>query len=391
MFFQEQKRLFAVLSIVEDLFCKTLYFLLNMNIRNILILIIAIGCQQTPKPPQTAGHSCTPTQSRFSSSVSITSHEKLDVNLKEMVLIPGGRFSMGGDDDQAWRDEYPKHMVVVDSFWMDVHEVTNAQFSAFVEATGYLTTAEKAVDWEEIKKELPPGTPKPDASQLAPASLVFVPTDKPVSLLDVSQWWQWRQGANWRQPEGPGSSIVGKDNHPVVHVSWFDAVAYCDWVGKRLPTEAEWEYASRGGLTDAVYAWGNEDLRSGKPKANTWEGAFPYRNDKRDGYYFTAPVQSYQANNYGLYDIAGNVWEWCADLYHEDYYKTLAGKTTHNPQGPKTSYDSNEPYALKRISRGGSFLCHESYCSGYRNSMRMKTTPDTGSMHTGFRAVVSLR
>ena len=362
-----------------------------MNIRNILILLIAIGCQQTPKPPQTAGHSCTPTQSRFSSPVSTTSHEKLDVNLKEMVLIPGGRFSMGGDDDQAWRDEYPKHMVVVDSFWMDVHEVTNAQFSAFVEATGYLTTAEKAVDWEEIKKELPPGTPKPDASQLAPASLVFVPADKPVSLLDVSQWWQWRQGANWRQPEGPGSSIVGKDNHPVVHVSWFDAVAYCDWVGKRLPTEAEWEYASRGGLTDAVYAWGNEDLSSGKPKANTWEGAFPYRNDKRDGYYFTAPVQSYQANNYGLYDIAGNVWEWCADLYHEDYYKTLAGKTTYNPQGPKTSYDSNEPYALKRVSRGGSFLCHDSYCSGYRNSMRMKTTPDTGSMHTGFRAVVSLR
>ena len=362
-----------------------------MNIRNILILLIAISCQQTPKPPQTAGHSCTPTQTRFSSSVSTTSHEKLDVNLKDMVLIPGGRFSMGGDDDQAWRDEYPKHMVVVDSFWMDVHEVTNAQFSAFVEATGYLTTAEKAVDWEEIKKELPPGTPKPDASQLAPASLVFVPTDKPVSLIDVSQWWQWRQGANWRQPEGPGSSIVGKDNHPVVHVSWFDAVAYCDWVGKRLPTEAEWEYASRGGLTDAVYAWGNEDLRSGKPKANTWEGAFPYRNDKSDGFYFTAPVQSYQANNYGLYDVAGNVWEWCADLYHEDYYKTLAGKTTYNPQGPKTSYDSNEPYALKRVSRGGSFLCHESYCSGYRNSMRMKTTPDTGSMHTGFRAVVSLR
>ena len=362
-----------------------------MNIRNIFILLIAIGCQQTPKPPQTAGHSCTPTQTRFSSSVSTTSHEKLDVNLKEMALIPGGSFSMGGDDDQAWRDEYPKHMVVVDSFWMDVHEVTNAQFSAFVEATGYLTTAEKVVDWEEIKKELPPGTPKPDASQLAPASLVFVPADKPVSLLDVSQWWQWRQGANWRQPEGPGSSIVGKDNHPVVHVSWFDAVAYCDWVGKRLPTEAEWEYASRGGLTDAVYAWGNEDLRSGKPKANTWEGAFPYRNDKSDGFYFTAPVQSYQANNYGLYDIAGNVWEWCADLYHEDYYKTLAGKTTHNPQGPKTSYDSNEPYALKRVSRGGSFLCHESYCSGYRNSMRMKTTPDTGSMHTGFRAVVSLR
>ena len=361
-----------------------------MNIRNILILLTAIGCQQNPKPPQTAGHSCAPTQSRFSSSVSTTSHEKLDVNLKEMVLIPGGRFSMGGDDDQAWRDEYPKHIVVVDSFWMDVHEVTNAQFSAFIEATGYVTTAEKAVDWEEIKKELPPGTPKPDASQLAPSSLVFVATERPISLLDVSQWWQWRQDANWRQPEGPGSSIVGKDNHPVVHVSWFDAVAYCEWAGKRLPTEAEWEYASRGGLKDAVYAWGNEDIGAGKSKANTWEGDFPYRNDESDGFYLTAPVQSYQANNYGLYDMAGNVWEWCADLYHEDYYKTLAGKTTHNPQGPETSYDSNEPYALKRVSRGGSFLCHYSYCSGYRNSMRMKTTPDTGSMHTGFRTVVSV-
>jgi formylglycine-generating enzyme required for sulfatase activity len=306
-----------------------------------------------------------------------------------MLLISGGTFSMGGDDDQAWRDEYPKHEVVIDSFWMDAHEVTNAQFTAFVEATDYVTTAEKAVDWEEIKKELPPGTPKPDASQLAPASLVFVPTDKPVSLRDVSQWWQWKQDANWRQPEGPGSSIIGKENHPVVHVSWFDAVAYCEWAGKRLPTEAEWEFASRGGLTDSVYAWGNEDLRSGKPKANTWEGAFPYRNDQSDGFYTTAPVQSYQTNGYGLYDMSGNVWEWCADLYHEDYYKTLEGKITLNPQGPETSYDSNEPYALKRVSRGGSFLCHDSYCSGYRNSMRMKTTPDTGSMHTGFRTVVS--
>ena len=360
------------------------------NIRYIFILLIAIACQQTPKQPQNSGHICTPTQSRFNSPVTTTSQEKFAVNVEEMVLIPGGTFSMGGDDDQAWRDEYPKHEVVIDSFWMDVHEVTNSQFAAFVEATDYETTAEKVVDWEEIKKELPPGTPKPDASQLAPASLVFVPTDRPVQLNDVSQWWQWKKGANWRQPDGPGSSIVGKENHPVVHVSWFDAVAYCEWAGKRLPTEAEWEYASRGGLKDAVYAWGNKDLHSGKPKANTWEGSFPFRNDKSDGFYFTAPVQSYQANNYGLYDMAGNVWEWCADLYHEDYYKTLANKTTHNPQGPDTSYDSNEPYALKRVSRGGSFLCHDSYCSGYRNSMRMKSTPDTGSMHTGFRTVISI-
>jgi formylglycine-generating enzyme required for sulfatase activity len=360
-----------------------------MKSHYLLILFIAIGCQQNSKQPQTAGHSCTPTQSRFSSTVNTTSQEPTKVNKKGMVLIPGGTFSMGGDDAQAWRDEYPKHEVVVDSFWMDVHEVTNAQFSAFVEATSYVTTAEIAVDWEKIKKELPPGTPKPDSSQLEPASLVFVPTEMSLSLSDVSQWWQWRQGANWRQPEGPGSSIARKENHPVVHVSWFDAIAYCEWAGKRLPTEAEWEYASRGGLKDAVYAWGNENLRSGKSKANTWEGAFPYRNDKNDGFYFTAPVQSYKSNGYGLYDMAGNVWEWCADLYHEDYYKTLANKTTHNPQGPETSYDSNEPYALKRVSRGGSFLCHDSYCSGYRNSMRMKSTPNTGSIHTGFRTVAS--
>ena len=361
-----------------------------MIIRYISILLITIACQQKPKPPQTFDHSCTPTKSRFNSPVNKPSQEPTEVNKKGMVLIPGGRFSMGGDDNQAHQDEYPKHEVVVDSFWMDAHEVTNAQFAAFVKATGYVTTAEKSVDWEEIKKELPPGTPKPDASQLVPASLVFVPTQGPVSLRDVSQWWQWRQGANWRQPEGPGSSIDSRENHPVVHVSWFDAAAYCKWAGKRLPTEAEWEYASRGGLKNAVYAWGDENLRSGKPKANTWEGSFPYRNEVNDGFYFTAPVKNYEANNYGLYDMAGNVWEWCADLYHEGYYKTLSGKTTLNPQGPETSYDSNEPYALKRVSRGGSFLCHESYCSGYRNSMRMKTTPDTGSMHTGFRTVISI-
>ena len=361
-----------------------------MKFHYLLIFIIAICCQQTHKNPQSAGHRCTPSQSRFNSPVSTTSHENLEVNKEEMVLVLGGTFSMGGDDDQAWRDEYPKHEVVVDSFWMDVHEVTNAQFAAFVKATGYVTIAEKAVDWEEIKKVLPSGAPKPDASQLTPASLVFVPTDQPVSLRDASQWWQWRQGANWRQPEGLGSSIDGKEDHPVVHVSWFDAVAYCEWTGKRLPTEAEWEYASRGGLKNAVYAWGNEGLRSGKPKANTWEGGFPHRNDKSDGFYLTAPVLSYQPNGFGLYDMAGNVWEWCADLYHEDYYKTLADKTTLNPQGPITSYDSNEPNALKRVTRGGSFLCNYSYCSGYRNSMRMKTTPDTGTMHTGFRTVVSV-
>lgn len=363
-----------------------------------LLALLLGGCAQAPKKSitepstdshVTAGHSCTPTNARFSTPSDIQKNDT-EASVEGMVLIPGGSFSMGADDEQAWRDEYPKHEVAIDSFWMDIHEVTNAQFAAFVEATGYVTIAEKEVDWEEVKKELPPGTPKPDASQLAPASLVFVASDRPVPLNNVSQWWQWKQEANWRQPEGPGSNIIGKENYPVVHVSWFDAVAYCEWAGKRLPTEAEWEYASRGSLDNSVYAWGDEALSDGKAKANTWEGSFPYENKLRDGYYLSAPVMSFQPNGFGLYDMSGNLWEWCADWYHEEYYKTLADKTTNNPKGPASSYDSNEPYAQKRVTRGGSFLCHESYCSGYRNSMRMKTTPDTGSIHTGFRAVKNL-
>lgn len=302
-----------------------------------------------------------------------------------MVLIPGGIFLMGGDNEEAWVDEYPKHEVFIDSFWIDKHEVTNAQFEAFVNATGYITTAEKVVDWDEIKKGLPPNTPKPNANQLAPASLVFVPTSQAVSLHDVSLWWEWRKGANWRQPHGPGSNINGKERHPVVHVSWFDAIAYCEWAGKRLPTEAEWEYASRGGIKNAVFPWGNEKINNEKAKANTWNGKFPFENNEWDGFYFTSPVQSYEPNGYGLYDMAGNVWEWCSDFYDENYYSTLHNKIAYNPKGPEKSFDSNEPYAQKRVTRGGSFLCHESYCSGYRNSMRMKTTPDTGSVHTGFR------
>ena len=362
-----------------------------MKLHFLFIILLVASCQQKPKPPeQTAGHSCTPINSRFSAASDQNFHSNSNQSTADMVLIPGGTFDMGADDDRAWRDEYPKHQVQIDSFWMDIHEVTNAQFAAFVTATNYITTAEKAVDWDEIKKELPPGTPRPDESQLVPASLVFIATQNPVLLDNVSQWWRWKKGANWRHPEGPESDIVGKDNYPVVHVSWFDAVAYCNWAGKRLPTEAEWEYASRGGLQNNPYAWGDEDLLEGKPKANTWEGNFPYQNKERDGFYLSAPVNTYASNGYGLFDMSGNVWEWCADWYHENYYETLANKTAVNPKGAETSYDSNEPYAQKRVSRGGSFLCHKSYCSGYRNSMRMKTTPDTGSIHTGFRAVKDL-
>ena len=363
----------------------------SMKLYYQLTLIVVISCQQNPKAlKQADGHSCTPINSRFSTEIDEGFQQDPNQSTLNMVLIPGGNFNMGADDERAWRDEYPKHNVQVDSFWMDIHEVTNAQFVSFIEATNYVTTAEKSVEWDEIKKELPPGTPRPTDSQLAPASLVFVASENKLPLDNVSLWWRWQQGANWRQPEGPGSNIIGKENHPVVHVSWFDAVEYCNWAGKRLPTEAEWEYASRGGLQNKAYSWGDENLSDGKPRANTWEGNFPYQNNQRDGYYLSAPVRNYASNGYGLYDMSGNVWEWCADWYHENYYKTLTNKTAINPKGPETSYDSNEPYTNKRVTRGGSFLCHKSYCSGYRNSMRMKTTPDTGSIHTGFRAVKDL-
>lgn len=307
-----------------------------------------------------------------------------------MVLIPAGTYRMGGDNAQAAPDELPKHTVSVDSFWMDPHEVTNAEFAAFVAATGYRTTAEQKPDWDELKKNLPPGTPKPADSALVAASLVFTPPDHPVDLGDYSQWWRWVPGADWRHPDGPQSNIEGKDNYPVVQVSWDDAVAYCKWAGKRLPTEAEWEWAARGGRVNEVYPWGNEPIDRGAPKANTWDGSFPERNTARDGFAGLAPVRSFAPNGYGLYDMAGNVWEWCADWYRNDYYQQ-AGEGARNPQGPANSYDPDEPYMAKRSVRGGSFMCNESYCTGYRVARRMKASPDSGSSNVGFRCVRSLR
>jgi sulfatase modifying factor 1 len=306
-----------------------------------------------------------------------------------MIWIEAGTFMMGGDNKQAAADEYPKHKVMVDGFWMDVTEVTNAEFGSFVKATDYITTAERKPDWNVLKKQLPPGTPKPDDSLLVAASLVFAPPSQAVSLDDYSQWWEWRKGANWKHPHGPGSNIKGKDNYPVVHISWFDAVAYCKWAGKRLPTEAEWEWAARGGLQNKLYPWGNERVDEGKVKANTWQGHFPIQNTLRDKFYGLAPVASFAPNGYGLYDMAGNVWGWCADYYHNEYYQTInSSGGIKNTQGPDNSYDPDEPYAKKkRVIRGGSFLCNESYCTGYRVARRMKSTEDSGMEHLGFRCV----
>ena len=303
-----------------------------------------------------------------------------------MVWIKPGSFMMGADNRQASADEYPKHKVAVHGFWMDATEVTNAEFAKFVKATGYITTAERKPDWNELKKQLPPGTPKPSDSLLVAASLVFDPPKEAADLNDYTQWWAWKKGANWRHPHGPGSSVRGKDNYPVVHISWFDAVAYCKWAGKRLPTEAEWEWAARGGLQNKLYPWGDEPVDEGKVKANTWQGHFPDKNTLRDKFYGLAPVASFAPNGYGLYDMAGNAWEWCADYYHNAYYKTLAAGV-NDPKGPTSSYDPDEPYTKKRVIRGGSFLCNESYCTGYRVARRMKSTEDSGMEHLGFRCV----
>jgi sulfatase modifying factor 1 len=307
-----------------------------------------------------------------------------------MAWIPGGTFLMGTNDKESFPDERPSHLVQVLSFWIDQHDVTNAEFSEFVKATRYVTTAERKVDWEDLKKELPPGTPKPAESALAPGSLVFTPTSGPVPLNDLSAWWRWVSGANWRHPEGPESTIQGRENHPVVQVSWNDAVAYAQWAGKRLPTEAEWEFAARGGLEAKRYVWGDEFKPSGKYMANTWQGVFPVRDTGEDNFVGTSPVGSFPANGYGLYDMAGNVWQWCSDWYRVDSNIEAASKNVcRNPGGPAESYDPGDPYAPKRVVKGGSFLCNPDYCESYRPSARRGTPPDTGSSHTGFRCVIS--
>lgn len=313
-----------------------------------------------------------------------------------MVWIPGGEFTMGSTDPLARADESPQHRVRVDGFWMDATEVTNAQFHAFASATGYITVAERPVDWEVLKRELPPGTPKPPDEMLLPGSAVFTPPDDSVDLRGHHQWWTWTVGASWQHPEGSGppeSSIDDRLDHPVVHVAYEDAVAYCEWAGKRLPTEAEWEYAARGGLDGKVNTWGDEPIDPSR--ANIWDGEFPHHNSMEDGFARTSPVKSFPPNGYGLYDMAGNVWEWCSDLYHERTYSMRiaalgADAVAANPAGVAKSFDSRNPYEpVLRVVRGGSFLCNDSYCASYRPSARMATSPDTSLAHTGFRCVMA--
>lgn len=318
------------------------------------------------------------------------------VGPKDMVWIPDGQFTMGSDHRQAQRNEGPAHQVRLSGYWIDRHDVTNAEFARFVATTGYVTTAEQKPRWEDLAAQLPPGTPRPDDSVLVPGALVFAGTDEPVPLDDYSRWWKFVPGASWKHPMGPDSSISGKENHPVVQVSYEDATAYAKWARKRLPTEAEWEFAARGGLEQADYSWGAEFAPAGKKMANTWDdGARPFPVATKFGssekvQVGTMPVGSYAPNGYGLYDMAGNVWQWVGDWYRADAFRieAAAAKISTNPPGPRDSFDPTlrgAVYAPSRVTRGGSFLCSETYCTSYRTSARRGTDPMNGMSHLGFR------
>jgi formylglycine-generating enzyme required for sulfatase activity len=301
-----------------------------------------------------------------------------------MVWVPGGVY-WRGNDTEAHRDSRPWHLVEVSGFWMDAVPVTNEEFGRFVKATGYVTVAErtpKAADF-----------PNAPAEKLVAGSVVFSPTKGPVPLNNHLRWWDYVKGANWRRPDGPGSSLKGRDKHPVVHVAFEDALAYCKWADKRLPTEAEFEFAARGRLDRNRYAWGNELRPGGKWMLNIWQGRFPYENTEEDGYRATSPVGTFPVNGYGLYDVAGNVWQWCSDWYRYDTYEVLARQRqpVRNPQGPDDSHDPSEPRVVKRVMRGGSYLCTDQYCTAYEVGARGKGAPDTGTNHLGFRCVKSVR
>ena len=306
-----------------------------------------------------------------------------------MVWIPPGEFEMGSDD--GFPDEQPIHRVILSGFWLDESEVTNRQFQEFVAATGYQTVAERTPRREDFVGQVPDVNEIPEENLVA-GSICYNPNfDRQSFRKDGPLWpyqvWQYVKGASWRHPGGPDTSIADRLDHPVVHVSYEDAQAYAKWAQKRLPTEAEWEYAARGGLTRQPYPWGGELCPSGEWRSNIWQGNFPDENTNADGFLTTCAVKHYPPNGYGLFGMSGNVWEWCADFYRPDYY---ARSPRHDPPGPLDSQDPNEPGVIKRVQRGGSFMCSDNYCTGYRVSARMKGEPSSGTFHCGFRCARSL-
>ena len=340
-----------------------------------VIILLLFSCNNDVRET-TDKSCCSATNSKLPSpSIDYSSIIPVEsVEYTHMVWIEGGEFDMGADNNQARKDELPKHKVTVNGFWMDIHEVTNQQFKNFIEATGYITTAEQEIKWEDLKIQLPKGAVKPSDSMLSPSSLTFHRPNSVDNTNNPSQWWKWTKGANWKRPEGPNSSIVNRLNEPVVHISWFDAQAYCYWSGKRLPTEAEWEYAARGGQENKTYPWGNDTI---SPKyANYWQGKFPLINSEKDGNKNAANVMSYPPNGYGLYDMSGNVWEWVDSFYLPHPGNTLT----------RGEYGTD-----KRVLKGGSWFDCLSYGCGLSAPTfnRSFFTPEVKNSSFGFRCAKS--
>jgi formylglycine-generating enzyme required for sulfatase activity len=368
------------------------------NLKNSALLVLALcgllgisACEKAASNSgianEHAGHGSAPTKAAepdaaSAAAVGVNQTKPPGDAPEGLVWIPGGTFWMGCENCNM-PDALPSHLVTVDGFWMDQTPITNAQFEKFVKATGYVTIAERKPD----PKDFPDAPPE----NLVPGSAVFSPPSQPISLDNPYAWWRYVKGACWKQPEGPGSSVKGRENHPVVHIAWEDAVAYAKWAGKRLPTEAEYEFAARGGMDRKLYAWGNDLKPAGHWPANIFQGQFPNHNTVEDGYATTSPVTAFPPNKFGLYDVGGNVWQWCSDWYRPDYYETLARQgTARNPQGPNDSFDPQEPGVPKRVQKGGSFLCSDQYCVRYLVGSRGKGAVDSGSSNVGFRCVKSV-
>jgi len=352
----------------------------------IVATVAAGGCKSAHERTgagQTHQHAANPTPpgAQSAAAVSVNKTPPPGPAPAGMVWIPGGTFWMGCEDCEM-PDALPAHLVTVDGFWIDQTPVTNAEFERFVKATKYVTIAERPPD----PKDFPNAPPE----MLVPGCAVFTPPPADVPLDDPLRWWRYVKGASWKRPEGPGSSVKGRESHPAVHIAWDDAIAYAKWAGKRLPTEAEFEFAARGGLDRNRYAWGNELKPGGQWPANIWQGRFPAQNTAEDGYARSSPVTAFPANGFGLYDMGGNVWQWCSDWYRPDYFEKLAaaGGVARNPRGPEDSYDPQEPGIPKRVQKGGSFLCSDQYCTRYLVGSRGKGAVDSGASNVGFRCVM---